>query len=151
MLIKDSFTIQAPVEAVWQFFMDVERASQCVPGVKSFQVVDDKNYQGELTVKVGPIAAHFSGKATLTELQPPHRLVASAEAEDKASRSMVKAVFSSDLSAVEGGTQVDYQMDVSLRGRLAQFGSAVFQSTAKRLTAEFVGCVQAALAAGHNP
>jgi len=148
--IKDSFIIQAPIESVWDFFMDVEGTSRCVPGVQSFEVVDDNNFKGELKVKVGPISAQFKGTATLTEKVPTRRLVASAEANDRATRSIVKAAFTSDLTTVDGGTQVDYEMDVSLRGRLAQFGSTVFQSTAKKVTAEFVQCVQAQLAGGES-
>jgi carbon monoxide dehydrogenase subunit G len=146
--INDSFIIQAPIESVWGFFMDVEGTSRCVPGVQSFEVIDETNFRGELKVKVGPITAQFKGTAILSEAIPTRRLVASAEANDRATRSFVKAAFTSDLTAVDGGTQVDYQMDVSLRGRLAQFGSTVFQSTAKKMTNEFVECVQAKLASG---
>jgi len=148
--INDSFIIQAPIESVWAFFMDVERTSQCVPGVQEFESIDDRNFRGELKVKVGPISAQFKGAAVLSEVIPTSRLVAGAQANDKTTRSMVKAEFESVLTAVGGGTRVDYQMEVNLRGRLAQFGSTVFQSTAKRLTAEFVECVQAQLAKGEE-
>ena len=150
MQINDSFIIQAPIESVWAFFMDVERTSQCVPGVQAFEAIDDRNFRGELKVKVGPISAQFKGTAVLSEVIPTSRLVAGAQANDKTTRSMVKADFESELTAVEEGTRVDYQMEVNLRGRLAQFGSTVFQSTAKKLTAEFVECVQAQLAKGEE-
>jgi carbon monoxide dehydrogenase subunit G len=38
-------------------------------------------------------------------------------------------------------------MDVALRGRLAQFGLAVVQATAKKMTAEFANCLNEVLAA----
>lgn len=150
MQIKDSFTIQAPVETVWQFFMDFERAAWCVPGVQAFEVVNDKNFKGRLTVKVGPVAANFTGSAELTELEPPRRLVAKASADDKSTRSTVLATFIATLSDVPGGTEVAYEMDINLRGRLAQFGSAVFQSTTKKLTTQFVECLQTALTNGER-
>ena len=137
MKISDSFLIHAPPEKVWNFLLDIERMSRCVPGVESVEAVDDKTYRGKLKVKVGPIAATFGGVARLTELDPPRRLVASVEGDDKASASAVKAVFEATLSAVEGGTEVSYQMDVALRGRLAQFGGPVIGATAKKMTAEF--------------
>ena len=59
MQINDSFIIQAPIESVWDFFMDVEGTSRCVPGVQSFEVIDDTNFRGELKVKVGPITAQL--------------------------------------------------------------------------------------------
>ena len=150
MLIKDSFIIQAPLETVWQFFLDIERISQCVPGVEAVEVVDDRNYRGQLKVKVGPISANFNGAATLLEVEPPHRLVATIGADDKSTGSKVKATFTSIFEPVEEGAQVTYEMEVNLRGRLAQFGSTVVQGVAKKMTAQLARCVQTALAEGET-
>jgi carbon monoxide dehydrogenase subunit G len=143
--IADSFVVRAPLETVWQFLFDVERMSRCVPGVEAVEAVDDRTYRGKLRVKVGPISAAFGGTVTLTEVDAPRRVVASVEADDKASASMVRATFSATLAAVEGGTQVAYQMDVNLRGRLAQFGAAVIGGTARKMTADFAEQVRAQL------
>ncbi len=137
MQIGDSFVVRAPLEKVWAFLFDIERMSQCVPGVESIEVVDDKTYRGKLKIKVGPIAAAFGGTVTLTEVEPPRRVVASLEGDDKSSASVVKATFTSTLSPVGGGTEVAYQVDMNLRGRLAQFGGPVIGATAKKMTAEF--------------
>lgn len=146
-LIADSFTIPAPPDQVWAFFLDVERMSQCVPGVEAVEAVDDKTYRGRLRVKVGPITARFAGTATLTQVDPPRRLAAAVEGDDKASASVVSAAFAATLTPVEGGTEVAYHVDVNLRGRLAQFGGPVIGATAKKLTAEFARNVSARLAA----
>ena len=145
MQLSDSFVIHAPPEKVWEFFLDIERMSRCMPGVESVEKVDDKTYRGKLKVKVGPIAATFGGTATLTEVDPPRRLAASVEGDDKASASAVKVIFAATLAAAEGGTKVSYQMDVTLRGRLAQFGGPVIGATAKKMTAEFAANVERTL------
>lgn len=145
MLIKDTFIINAPVETVWDFFLDIERVSQCVPGVESCEIIDDKNYRGTLKVKVGPISASFNGVAVLEEVEPPRRLVASVGGDDQSTKSLVKATFSSTFEPVETGTQIAYEMDVNMRGRLAQFGSTVIKGVAKKMTTQLVSCVQTAL------
>lgn len=145
MEIKDSFTVKADRERVWAYLLDIEQMSQCMPGVESVEAVGENTYRGQLKVKVGPIAAAFSGKATLTEMDPPNKLVAAIEGDDKSSGSAVKATFTSLLSPTEDGTRIDYTMDVNLRGRLAQFGLTVVKGTAKKMTAEFGKCVQQAL------
>lgn len=137
MKISDSFIVQAPIETVWDFLLDIERMSQCVPGIESVEAVDDKTYRGKLRVKIGPISTAFNGMVELTEVEPPHRLVASVSGDDKTKGSAVKAAFESTLESVDNGTQVNYQMDLNLRGKLAQFGSAVVTATAKKMTAEF--------------
>jgi carbon monoxide dehydrogenase subunit G len=73
------------------------------------------------------------------------KLAARIEGADKASDSTVGAIFTALLAPLEGGTQIRYTMDVTLRGRLAQFGLAVVQGTAKKLTAQFARSLQDSL------
>jgi carbon monoxide dehydrogenase subunit G len=137
MQINDSFTINAPQKKVWELLFDIPRLSQCVPGIESVEVVDDKTYRGKLAVKVGPIKSQFSGVITLTEVEPPQKIVGSVDADDKSSASSMKATFSGTLTPVENGTEAAFVVDLNLRGRLAQFGGPVIGATAKKLTAEF--------------
>jgi carbon monoxide dehydrogenase subunit G len=137
MQINDSFTINAPQKKVWELLFDIPRLSQCVPGIESVEVVDDKTYRGKLAVKVGPIKSQFSGVITLTEVEPPQKIVGSVDADDKSSASSMKATFSGTLTPVENGTEAAFVVDLNLRGRLAQFGGPVISATAKKLTAEF--------------
>lgn len=143
MEINGSFVIDAPLEATWDFLLDIERVGPCMPGMESVEALDERTYRGSLKAQVGPIKARFSGEATLTEVEPQSKLVASIQGDDKTSATSVKASFSSSLTEVEGGTRVDYSMDIMLRGRLAQFGAPVFRTIGKKMTDEFVRCLQA--------
>ena len=145
MQIKDSFTINAPQEKVWDLLFDIPRLSQCVPGIESVEVVDDKTYRGVLAIKVGPIKSQFSGVVTLTEVKPPQHLEGAVEGDDKTSASSIKAGFSGTLATVEAGTEAAFVVDLNLRGRLAQFGGPVISATAKKLTAEFAKNLRAQL------
>lgn len=146
MLLKDSFTIQAPVEAVWTLLQDIQRIAACVPGVGGVEETGPDSYDGVLKIKIGPISAAFAGQVTIIERRPMERLVAEVAGKDKGSASQVKATFTGRLSPTETGTQLDYEMDVALRGRLAQFGLTVVQATAKKMTAEFARCLDDVLA-----
>ena len=145
MQIKDSFTINASQEKVWELLFDIPRLSQCVPGIESVEAVDDKTYRGKLVVKVGPIKSQFSGVVILTEVEPPEKIVGSVEGDDRASASSIKANFSGTLATVEAGTEAAFVVDLNLRGRLAQFGGPVISATAKKLTAEFAKNLRAQL------
>lgn len=146
MLLKDSFMIEAPVEAVWALLADVHRIAACVPGIENVEEVGPDTYNGALRIKIGPISAAFAGQVTITERTPLERLVAEVSGQDKSSASLVKATFTGQLNRVETSTQLAYEMDIALRGRLAQFGLTVVQGTAKKMTAEFARCVTARLA-----
>ena len=145
MQITDSFTIAAPQEEVWKFMFDIPRLSQCIPGIESVEVVDDKTYHGKVTVRVGPIKSEFSGSVLLTEVLPPDRIAGTMEGDDRSSASSIRAAFTGMLTPVEGGTKAAFQVEVNLRGRLAQFGGPVISATAKKLTAEFAKNLRAQL------
>ena len=148
MKIEGSFTLEAPIRTVWDYLLNIEEMSQCIPGVSALETIDTKSYRGELQIKVGPIKATFGGTVTLLELEPPHRLVAEIVADDRRNASQVKATFTSILKSLADGTEVTYTIDANVRGRLAQFGQAVAQSTAKKMAAAFGSCMQEKIDAG---
>ncbi len=142
MEINGSFAIDAPLETTWDFLLDIKRVGPCMPGMESVEALGERKFRGTLKARVGPVKARFSGTANLTEVEPRSRLVASIQGDDKSTATSVKASFSCTLTEVDGGTQVDYSMDITLRGRLAQFGAPVFRTIAKKMTDDFVQCLQ---------
>jgi hypothetical protein len=62
--------------------------------------------------------------------------------------SMVQGKFASTLKSLTATqTEVSYQIDVAIRGKLGQFGQTVIQDTAKRISADFLACVKAQIEA----
>lgn len=146
MIIEDKFVINAPLEETWKLLLDIPRVSQCIPGAEKIEQLDDGRYKGNLIVKVGPISANFAGQVHLVDLDPPHRFNATARAKDQATASMASIDFSAALSPTEAQeTEVEIAVDVTIRGRLGQFGQGVMRETAKQLTQVFAECVQAHL------
>lgn len=148
MIIADKFRIEQPRAEVWDFFLDIPRVSQCVPGATGVREVSTDRYSGSLRVRVGPIAANFEGEVTVEETEPPRRLLASVDGKDRRTSSFIKGTFSATLDAVTPDTtEVSYEVDVAIRGRLGQFGSTVMQATAKEMTLAFVDCTRQELEA----
>ena len=145
MQIKDSFIIKAPQEKIWEFLFDIPKLSQCVPGIESVEVIDDKTYRGKFVIRVGPIKSEFGGTVTLTKINAPNEISGTVEGDDKSSASSVKATFTGTLKTIEGGTEAAFEVEANLRGRLAQFGGPVITATAKKLTAEFARNLRAQL------
>jgi carbon monoxide dehydrogenase subunit G len=145
MILKDSFMVEVPIGEVWAFLQDIPRLSACMPGIEDVEEIEPDLYRGVLKVKVGPLSATFSGQVKVLERVPPERLVALVEGEDSSSGSSAKATFTGVLSQEGGSTKLEYEMDVSLRGRLAQFGFAVIRGTSKKMTSIFARNLQEAL------
>ncbi len=146
MIIEQTFTVQAPIQSLWDFLIEIERMSLCIPGAENVEALDETHYEGTLKVKIGPIVASFRGKAELLEVEAPNRLVAKGGAKDERSNSLASATFTANLrSLAEYQTEIAYQVDVAIRGTLGKFGQGVMAEVAKRMTAEFAHCVETRL------
>jgi len=145
MLLQDRFRVHAPVSQVWALLQDIPRLGACFPGVEGIEPDGPDAYRGSLTVGVGPIQAHFSGRAVILDRQPEAKMTARIEAEDTATQTRVRADFVGHLAGAGEGTELAYTLDVALRGRLAQFGTAVVNATARKMAAEFARRLEEAL------
>ena len=147
MKLDGDFVVHAPINRVWAFFLDIPQVCACIPGVEAIEQVDEENINVTLAIRVGPIKAKFNGKASLTELVPPHRITARGEGRDHNTASIVSATFSVNLSEIETDkTAAEYTVDLVIRGRLGQFGQGVIRATAKSITSIFVKCIQEKIA-----
>ena len=64
--------INAPRQAVWLALNDPEVLKQSIAGCEALAKTSDTEFQAQVTAKVGPVKAKFSGKVTLSELDPPN-------------------------------------------------------------------------------
>ncbi|MGH8951885.1 MAG: SRPBCC family protein [Acidimicrobiia bacterium] len=148
MKIEHEFTVARPPDRVWEFFQDIPSVAQCLPGAEMLGRSEDGSYDGKLSVKLGPMAASFEGKATVT----PDAQARSATIEGKGvdrtggSRGQVKVTY--QIESEGTGSKVGVDADVTLSGPVAQFGrTGLVNEMSKRLIGEFVGCLEAKLAA----
>ena len=66
-----SHRIEAPRDKVWAALNDPEVLRQCIPGCEEVQKLSDTEFTAKVHAKVGPVSARFSGKVTLSDLDPP--------------------------------------------------------------------------------
>jgi carbon monoxide dehydrogenase subunit G len=138
-ILDQKVTVQAPVDKVWDFVNDMEAVSRCVPGVESFQKVDDKTYLGALKVKVGPIGVTLNGKVLVVEQDRENlRARMQVQAAEKRLNSAVNA--QATLTAVPRGdneTELQIHTESSILGKLGEFGQAVMRRKADQIVEEF--------------
>jgi carbon monoxide dehydrogenase subunit G len=148
MNIEHEFTVERPPDVVWGLFQDVPSVAQCLPGAELFGQGDDGSYDGKVSVKLGPMAAAFEGKATVTPDPATRSAVINGKGVDKSggSRGQVNVTYS--ILPDGSGSKVAVSADVTLSGPVAQFGrTGLINEMSKRLIGEFVQCLEAKLAA----
>jgi hypothetical protein len=149
MIVEGQLMVAAPVERVWQFILDVEAMASCMPGMERAEQIDEKTYAGAVTAKVGPISATFEVKGVIADVEPLQRIVLNFDGRDKRTASTLKGKMSLDLASMaQGGTQLSYKADVSIRGRLGQFGDGIIRETASLLIDDFAARMRSHLEAG---
>ncbi len=129
--------VNAPCEHVWQIFMDPARLGRVIPGCEEAQQVDATHYSARLAVRVQFMTIRAQARGTLLEADAPRHLVAEMVGEPLAMAGAFRAHLIVDLTPVEGGTEVDYTIELTMLGRLATLGEAMIRATSRRLAAEF--------------
>ena len=131
------YNLKADREQVWAALNDPTILQKCIPGCETLTKASDTNFSASVVAKVGPVKAKFSGEVELTELSPPSSYKISGEGKGGA------AGFASGSADVkleesdEGGTVLSYTVNAQVGGKLAQIGSRLIDSTAKKLSREF--------------
>ncbi len=148
MKLEQSFEVKAPVEAVWDALLDVERIAPCLPGADVTGHDDEGNYTGTFTVKLGPTTAAYRGVLRIGEAdEASRRATLHARGTDKRGQGGATATIVNTLEAVDGGTRVHADTDFTITGRLASFSrSGMIKDISNRLLKEFSSCLQEELA-----
>ncbi len=138
MELKDSFEVAHPIGAVWEVLTDVERIAPCLPGAQ-LTGSDGDVHEGLVKVKVGPITSQYKGKASFTERDDDaHRLLMSASGRDTRGAGNASAEITVSLEAVtDASTRVSVHTDLTITGKVAQFGRGVLADVSKKLMGQF--------------
>jgi carbon monoxide dehydrogenase subunit G len=134
MQITGTFTVPAPRQRVWEALNDPEILRQCIPGCEELNRVGDNEFEGKVVAKVGPVKASFSGRVTLSDLDPPNGYTISGEGKGGVA-GFAKGSAKVSLRDDGAGTALDYTADASVGGKLAQIGGRLVEAAANQ-TAE---------------
>jgi carbon monoxide dehydrogenase subunit G len=137
--LNHEFTVEVPVDDAWRILTDVERIAPCLPGAQ-LQEIEGDTYRGAVKVKVGPIQAQFKGQASFVELDDvAHKVVLKGEGRDIGGKGNASALITAELTSLTAtSTSVKVNTDLSITGKVAQFGRGAMADISDKLLAQFV-------------
>jgi hypothetical protein len=143
--MQDSQRIAAPREVVWAALNDPDVLKAAIPGCDEIEKIGDHELQAKVTLKIGPVKASFSGRVTLSNIDPPNGYTISGEGQGGAAG---HARGGADVSLEADGeeTILHYTVRAEVGGKIAQLGSRLIDATAKKLAGEFFERFAATLA-----
>jgi uncharacterized protein len=144
------YRIAAPRQRVWEALNDPEFLKQSIPGCESLEKTGPNEFTAKVVAKVGPVKATFTGVVTLSDLDPPKGYKISGEGKGGAA-GFARGGAEVALDEDGGATILRYKASANVGGKLAQIGSRLIDSTAKKLSDEFFGKFAELLSAGAAP
>jgi carbon monoxide dehydrogenase subunit G len=150
--LNHAFTVEVPVEDAWRILTNVERIAPCLPGAQ-LQEIEGDVYRGAVKVKVGPIQAQFKGQASFVEFdEVAHKVVLKGEGRDIGGKGNASALITAELTALTAtSTSVTVNTDLSVTGKVAQFGRGAMADISDKLLAQFVVNLNEMIAASDAP
>nr|WP_316650669.1 carbon monoxide dehydrogenase subunit G [uncultured Gellertiella sp.] len=128
--------IDASREAVYAGLNDIDVLRQCIPGCDSIEKTSDTGMVAKVTLRIGPVKASFSGKVTLSDLDPPNGYTISGEGSGGMA-GFAKGGAEVKLEADGAATILHYSVKAEIGGKLAQLGSRLIDGTARKLAGDF--------------
>jgi carbon monoxide dehydrogenase subunit G len=152
MKLTNSFEVAAPPDRVWDFLLDLERVTPCMPGAELIDLPDERTWKGKVNVKLGAVGLSYGATVVIDEKdEAAHTVTLKANGRELRGKGMAAATINSRVEpAGDGGSQVLVVTDLTISGAMAQYGGGMIGVVAERLTGEFAGCLQAQLAAPAN-
>lgn len=137
--LNHEFTVPVPVDNAWRILTDLERIAPCLPGAQ-LQEVEGETYRGIVKVKVGPIQAQFKGQASFIERDDAaHKAVLKGEGRDTGGKGNASALITAQLTANGAdSTSVTVATDLTITGKVAQFGRGAMADVSDKLLGQFV-------------
>ncbi len=150
--LHHEFTVNVPVDEAWRVLTDLERIAPCLPGAQLTEV-EGETYRGQVKVKVGPILAQFKGQASFVSRDDAaHTATLKGEGRDTTGKGNASAMITAELTAVDAtSTRCVVNTDLSISGKVAQFGRGALADVSDKLLAQFVENLNQLIASGPAP
>ena len=138
MEMTGEYRIPASREKVWESLNDPEVLAKCIPGCQELKRESETELSARVKSRVGPVSATFTGKVTMSDMDPPNSCKLSGDGQGGVAGF---AKGGAEIKLVEDGSEtvLSYVATAQVGGKLAQIGSRLIDSTAKKMANEFFG------------
>ena len=150
MELTNEFAVDLPIDRAWELLTNLERIAPCMPGAQLTGVEGD-TYSGLVKIKLGPVTAQYAGTAIFeSKDDAAHVGVLRASGRDSHGQGNASALITASLLAEGERTLVSVHTDLTITGKVAQFGRGVILDVSTKLLDQFVGCLESTLASDRN-
>ena len=128
--------LAATQEQAWAALNNPDILKACIPGCEKFELTEENNYNVGVALRIGPVAAKFSGTVKLMDIQPPHSYALQFEAQGGVA-GFGKGESKVTLTPNAEGCELSYTVHSKVGGKIAQLGQRLIDGAAKSLAEDF--------------
>ena len=136
MKLAGSYKLNVKKEVVWKALNDPEILKKCIPGCDVFEKESNTVFNATATNQIGPMNATFSGKLSLSNIQENRSYKLSGEGQS--SVGFANGIADVKLTEENGLTILNYEVDITVGGKVAQLGSRLINGIAKKCQTIFL-------------
>ena len=135
MIIKGNYPIAASIPVVWKSIIDPEVLKQITPGISELRHLEGDKYKAISNIKIGPVKGSFEGELELRD--KVENTSATLVINQNSKIGNVSAEIKLQLIGVDDSTEVSYEGDAKLSGKLAMMGQRIIGGVINSLSREF--------------
>ncbi len=144
MKMTETRQIAATPDAVYAALLEPEVLKACVPGAQEVTGSPQDGFEATVVQKVGPVKATFKGQVNLSDMVPGEAITITGEGKGGAA-GFAKGGAKVTLTAAGDGTELAYDVEAKVGGKLAQLGSRIIDGFAKKMADQFFNNLQEVL------
>jgi carbon monoxide dehydrogenase subunit G len=145
MKLAGEYIFNGPRDEVWELVRDPEVLATALPGTQSLNKVSENEYEGEMHVRVGPVAGVFSGRVIVSDEVCPESYTLTVEG--KGAPGFAKGTGHVHLIAQGSTTLMKYEGEVQIGGKIASVGQRLLDTVSKSMIRQGLDALNKALEA----
>lgn len=140
MIVDRTIVLAAPADEAFERVLDIPFVGACLPGASDVVPDEDGSYRGRFAVRIGPVSVKLDGTVRVVEVdQAERRAVLRMDGADRGIGGNVAGDMNIRvLERTASESELVVHTEVTISGRIGQFGQAVILRKADQITGAFI-------------
>ncbi len=144
MLLQGKFHIPSSIDKVWNYTSDPAKVIECVPGLQTYTIGENKRISAAVKVSIGFIRGTFQTQTKVVkEDQATHAAV--LELTGQGAGSGFSALVNITVTAVGEESDLAWDANVNINGPLGSLAKPLVEGNIKKIVSQLFDCVKSKL------